>query len=161
MALIKSIFLYYWMLMHPYYLSVTELKYNTAEKSMAISCKMFTNDLEDAIKRSSGKTTDLLNPKDKKEVDKQLAEYISKRLKISIDGKACSLKYLGYEKEEDCIWTYLEIEKIAKPKNLKIETTLLYDFLKEQINIVHVEVDNYKESSKVSNPDSKMEFKLP
>lgn len=161
MTLIKIVILYFWMLMHPYYLSVTELKYKATEKTMAVSCKMFTNDLEDAIKRSSGKTTDLLNPKDKKEVDKQLSEYISKRLIITIDGKACGLKYLGYEKEEDCIWTYLEIEKIAKPKNLKIETSLLYDYLKEQINIVHVEVDNYKESSKVSNPDSKMEFKLP
>jgi len=160
MTLIKIVILYFWMLMHPYYLSVTELKYKATEKTMAVSCKMFTNDLEDAIKRSSGKTTDLLNPKDKKEVDKQLAEYISKRLKISIDGKLCSLKYLGYEKEEDCIWTYLEIEKIAKPMNLKIETSLLYDYLKEQINIVHVEIEAFKESSKVSNPDSKMEFKI-
>lgn len=161
MALIKSILLYYWMLMHPYYLSVTELKYNAAEKTMAVSCKMFTNDLEDAIKRSNGKAVDLLNPKDKKEVDKELAEYIRKRLSIISDGKMCSLKYLGYEKEEDCIWTYLEIEKTEKPKSLKIQNTLLYDYLKEQINIVHVEVGSFKESSKVSHPDSQMEFKIP
>lgn len=161
MALIKTIFLYYWMLMHPYYLSVTELKHNATEKTMAVSCKMFTNDLEDAIKRSCGKAVDLLNPKDKKEVDKALAEYIRKRLSITIEGKICSLNYLGYEKEEDCIWTYLEINKIEKPKNLKIQNTLLYDYLKEQINIVHVEVGSFKESSKVSNPDSQMEFKIP
>ncbi len=121
---------------------------------------MFTNDLEEAIKRSSGKSTDLLNPKDKKEVDRELTEYICKRLLLTIDGKACSLKYLGYEKEEDCIWTYLEIEKITKPKDLKIQNSLLYDYLKEQINIVHVEVGTFKESSKVSNPDSKIEFKI-
>lgn len=160
MALIKIFFLYFGMLMHPYYLSVTELKYNAAEKTMAVSCKMFTNDLEEAIKRSSGKSTDLLNPKDKKEVDRELTEYICKRLLLTIDGKACSLKYLGYEKEEDCIWTYLEIEKITKPKDLKIQNSLLYDYLKEQINIVHVEVGTFKESSKVSNPDSKIEFKI-
>lgn len=161
MALIKSIFLFYWMFMHPYYLSVTELKHNAAEKSMAVSCKMFTNDLEDAIKKSSGKAVDLLNPKDKKEVDKGLADYIRKRLSITLDGKICNLKYIGYEKEEDCIWTYLEIDKIEKPKNVKIQNTLLYDYLSEQINIVHVEVGNYKESRKVSRPDSKMEFTIP
>ena len=44
------------------------------------------------------------------------------------------------------------------PKTLKIDTKLLYDFLPQQISIIHAEVKGVKKSSKVSNPDSKTEF---
>lgn len=143
---------------HPFYLSVTECKYNTKNKSIEVSCKMFTNDLEDALKKKSGKTVDLINPKNKEETGKILFEYIEKRLKITVNQKLQKLNYIGFEKEDDVIWTYMEIKNVEKPKTVKIENTLLFDFLKEQINIVHLEVGSYKESSKVTNPDYKLEF---
>lgn len=145
---------------HPFYLSVTDCKYNPKNKNIEISCKMFTNDLEDALKKKNGKTVDLINPANKEETGKLVFEYIEKRLKITTNQKLMKLNYIGFEKEDDVIWTYLEIKNVEKPKNLKIENTLLYDYLKEQINIVHVEVGSYKESSKVTNPDYKLEFPI-
>jgi hypothetical protein len=143
---------------HPFYLSVTDIKYNEKNKTLEIACKMFTNDLEGALKKTTGKKVDILNPKDKQEVEKILFDYINKRLNINLDGKTQTLKYIGYEKEEDVIWTYMEIEKCERPKQVNITTGLLYDFLKEQINLVSLEVAGNKQSSKVSNPDKEIKF---
>ncbi len=52
----------------------------------------------------------------------------------------------------------MEIEKCEKPKQVNITTSLLYDFLKEQINLVSLEVAGNKQSSKVSNPDKEIKF---
>ncbi len=143
---------------HPFYLSVTDIKYNEKNKSLEISCKMFTGDLEDALKKIGNNTIDLIHPKDKKEIDKILYEYINKRLIININGKLKILKYIGYEKEDDVIWAYMEIEKCEKPKQLNINNSLLYDFLKEQINIVQTDVNADRQSSRVSNPDKEIKF---
>lgn len=164
MLLFKNIILICGLLLagrpHPFYLSVTNIKFNEKNKSMELSCKLFTNDLEDALKRTAKKSVDIINPKDKKETEKILFDYISKRLIINLNGKTKNLKYIGYEKEEDVIWVYLEIEKCEKPKQINISNSLLYDFLKEQINLVQVESGNYKQSSKVSNPEKELKFTI-
>lgn len=144
---------------HPFFVSVTELKYNAESKTMEISCKMFTNDLEDALKKTSGKKIDILHPKDKKEVEAVLFSYIQKRLQIKVNGKALQYTFIGFEKEEDAIWTYLEC-KSEKPKTISADDKLLYDYLKSQINIVHVNANGKSQSSKVSNPESVMNFDL-
>ena len=143
---------------HPFYLTVTDMKYNDKNKSLEIACKMFTNDLEGALKKTTGKKVDILNPQDKKEVEKILFDYITKRLSINLNGKLKTLRFIGYEKEEDVIWTYMEIEKCEKPKQLHITTSLLYDFIKDQINLASIEVGGSKQSSKVSNPDKEIKF---
>jgi hypothetical protein len=143
---------------HPFFLSVTDIKYNDKNKSLEIACKMFTNDLEDALKRTTKKSIDLIHPKDKKETEKIIFDYINKRLSINLNGKFRTLKCIGFEKEEDVIWTYMEIEKCEKPKQLVIQNSLLYDFLKEQINLVSFESEGKKQSSKVSNPDKEIKF---
>lgn len=139
-------------------MSVVDVKYDMKQKTLQVSARLFTNDLEDALRKTGNKTIDLLNPKVKSEVDSVLFKYIKQRLHISINSKLQNLTYIGYEKEEESIWTYLEIKNVPLPKTLKIDTKLLYDFLPQQINIIHSEVKGIKKSSKVSNPESKSEF---
>lgn len=145
---------------HPFFVSVTDIKYNHATKAIEISCKMFTNDLEGALKKTSGKSLDLLNPKDKKEVEAVLSAYIKKRLVIQLNNKPINYSFMGFEKEEDAIWTYFEFNKVEQPKQVSVDNKLLYDFLKDQTNIVNVEVSGTKKSYKVLNPESSMSFEF-
>lgn len=139
-------------------MSVVDVKYDMKQKSLQVSARLFTNDLEDALRKTGKKTIDLLNPKVKSEVDSALYNYVKQRLHISINAKSQKFIYIGYEKEEESIWTYLEIKNAVLPKTLTIDTKLLYDFLPQQISIIHAEVKGIKKSSKVTNPDSKTEF---
>ena len=139
-------------------MGVTELTYDAPKKTLNVSVKLFTNDLEAALRKTSGKPVDLLNPKNKVELDSMLFTYIKSRLQIVVNLKNVSLHYIGHEKEEESIWTYLQIEKITLPKQLKVSTKLLYDYLPQQINIVHADINGVKKSSKVTNPDNVIEF---
>lgn len=145
---------------HPFYLSVTEMKYNTKNKTIEVSCKLFTNDLESALKKLNNKTVDLINPKDKAEAEKLVSDYIFKHLSVNLNGKNRTLKFIGYEKEDDVIWAFMQIENCETPKQLAINNSLLYDILKEQINIVHFEMNGNKQSSKVANPEKEIKFSL-
>jgi hypothetical protein len=145
---------------HPFYLSVTDIKFNDSKKTLEISCKLFTNDIEDALKKSAKTKLDILHPKDKKEIDAVLFNYIKNHLRISVNGKALAYIYLGYEKEEDAIVVYLEAVKISKPTLITIDNKLLYDYLGSQVNIVHAEVLGQKQSFKVGNPESVMKFEF-
>ncbi len=145
-------------LKHPYYISVVDIKHNAQQKSLQISTRFFTNDIEDALDKLNHKKIDVLNPKNKAEIDSIIFKYIKQRFSISVNSKPQFLQFVGYEREDESIWAYLEIKKITAPKTLLINTKLLYDYLPSQVNIVHAEVNGNKKSSKVTNPDSKIEF---
>ena len=143
---------------HPFFVSVVELNYKQKERTLQVSVKLFTNDLEEALQRTSKKSIDILNPKHQSETDSVLFNYIKKRLVVQLSSKKQVLHFIGYEKEEEAIWTYLEIKNCALPKNILINTQLLYDYLPQQINIVHADINGTKKSSKVTCPDHQIEF---
>ena len=145
---------------HPYYVSVTDIKYKDTEKTLQIICRTFTYNMETALKKIYDKPIDLLHPKDKAETEKLLFDYISKHLKIKLNGKPQTFTFIGYEKEEEAIWSYLEIKNVALPKTVTIENTLLYEYLPQQMNMVHTEVKGNEQSSKVANPEKVLEFKF-
>jgi hypothetical protein len=143
---------------HPFYLGVVDIKQDAKQHTLNVSVKLFINDIEDALKKTSTKNIDLLNPKNKQEMETELFAYIKKRLSISVNNKATPLDFIGYEREEEAIWTYIEIKKVNQPKTITVDAKLLYDFLPQQSNIVHAEINGIKKSSKVTNPDSKVEL---
>ncbi|MBS1636962.1 MAG: hypothetical protein JST26_13675 [Bacteroidetes bacterium] len=145
---------------HPYYLGVTEIKYNSKTSVMELSMKLFTGDLEDALRKTTGKPVDLLNPKDKAEMYALLRDYIKKRFTLKINGNISDIHLLGYEKEEDAVWIYMQTSKVKKPKTVDIDNSLLFDYLPQQIQIVHVTVGDSKQSAKVTNPDHIFSFRF-
>jgi hypothetical protein len=148
----------FYTLKHPFYISVVDIKQDAKQQSLNISVRLFTNDLEDALRKITGKPIDVLNPKNKIETDSVVSYYIKKRLAIQVNGKLQVLHFIGYEREEESIWAYLEIQKVMKPKIITVDTKLLYDFLPQQVNIVHTEINDIKKSLKVINPESRVEF---
>ena len=144
---------------HPVYMSVTEINYDVARKSMGMVCKIFITDFEFVLKKYH-KGVDLLNPSRKKTSDVWIDEYIQKNLKISLDQKRCEFKYLGFEREDDALMVFYESPKINLPKQLVVENTLLYDFKKEQMNIVHVEINGERKSRKLTQPDISLKFEF-
>jgi hypothetical protein len=145
---------------HPYYVSVTEIKYNVKEKTLEISCKLFDDDIENALRKLNNVTIDVGAAKDSSQVHKLLAQYLAKHLQLTMDGQKVKTAFLGFEKEQDVIWCYLEATAIPDFKKLCIETTLLYDFVPEQINLVHVIRNNNTQSRKLNNPDARICFEF-
>jgi hypothetical protein len=143
---------------HPFYLSVTDLNYNSRDKAVEGSVKIFINDLETALKNINKKNTDLVNVKDTAEVTRQLTSYLKNHLFLRVNGKDKPFKLIGFEKEEEAIWIYLEFANCDLPKKAEITNTILFDYIKDQTNIVHLEVGKDKKSAKVSYPDKILTF---
>ena len=65
--------------LHPYYISVVEINHNAADKTLEISCKIFTNDFETTLEKNY-KQKLISNPPDKAAMDNWISDYIKKHL---------------------------------------------------------------------------------
>lgn len=139
-------------LFHPFFISVTEIRHDAAKKELQVSCRIFYDDLETALKTKYKTRVDILHPADKKTVDALVADYINKHLSINIDGKNVPLQYLGYQIEEEAAWCYLQAPDITSVKKVQVKDDILYDEHAEQINMIHVIVKEERKSTKLDNP---------
>lgn len=143
---------------HPFYLGVADLKYSETEKSIQGSVKLFTNDFETILKKNYKQSIDLINTKDKESTKKIITDYISKHFTLKLNGELKNFTVIGYEREEEAVFTYIEFKNCEPAKTIDVDISLLYDSFKEQMNIVHFELNGIKKSVKVNNPDKKVVF---
>lgn len=144
---------------HPFYVSVTEINHNRQDKSLEISIRIFTEDLENTLRLyKAGKKVDLVNPPAGGAMDSLIKSYLESKMKIEVNGLAKSMQYVGFERVEESIWTYFEIAGVPELKKLKISDPILYEYKKEQINMVHVISGEKRQSRKLDNPVSDWEF---
>ncbi|MDA0314140.1 MAG: hypothetical protein O2829_04840 [Bacteroidetes bacterium] len=127
---------------HPFYISLTELRYNPTSKKMEVAQKIFWDDLEVALSKKAGSKVDFLNPKDKAKLETQVKPYLLGHTQVWVNGKLVPLTYVGYEVEEDAAWFYLESTATPIPKTVEVQNTLLIQEFDGQQNIVHVYVNS-------------------
>ena len=145
---------------HPIYMSVTEIEHNAKEKTLEISCRIFTNDLETTLRKSNKGFIDLINPRDKSAMNKLVNDYIQKHLSIQVDGKTVALQFLGYEQQEDAINSFFQVNNIASVKKISVTDNILYEYKSEQISLLHVTVNGNRKSTKMVNPEEKVSLEF-
>ena len=145
---------------HPFFISVTEINHNQADKNLEISCKIFTDDFEAALSKSTGLKIDLFNPKDKQAMEKHISAYFKKHLLIKLDNRQVILEFVGFERENEAVWSYLQVSNTTAPKKMDILNDLLYESFDQQINLVHVSVANNRKSSKLNYPETQISFQF-
>lgn len=132
----------YLSLVHPFFISLTEVRYNAGSKKMELAQKIFWDDLEVALSKEAGVTVDFLKPKDKAKLESQVKAYLLKHTQVWVNGKLVPLTYVGYEVEDDAAWFYLESTATNLPKTVEVQNTLLLRDFDGQQNIVHVYVNS-------------------
>ena len=145
---------------HPIFVSVTEIEHNAKDKTLEISCKIFTDDFEKTLRQAYKTYVDLLKPKDKNTMNKLVADYVQKHLQLKVDGTPATLQFLGYEQDEEGIISYYQVNNIATVKKLDITDNILFEYKKEQLSIIHTTVNGNKQSTKLLNPDDKASFEF-
>ena len=149
----KWLLIGYMALVHPFFVSVTEINHNPKDKTIEISCKTFTDDLEGAIEKTTKVKVDLFNPKDAAAAEKAVNDYIKKHMVIKVDGKPMQLEFIGYERENEATWSYFQVSNVAAaPKKVEITTNLLFEASDKQINLLHVTVGGNRKSTKLDYP---------
>ena len=56
-------------IVHPFHVSVIEINHNAVDKTLEISCKIFTDDFEKILAKNYKAKVDLINPPNKAAMD--------------------------------------------------------------------------------------------
>jgi len=146
--------------LHPFHVSVVEINHNAADKTLEISCKIFTDDFEKVLAQNYKTKVDLTNPPDRKAMDSVVKKYIFSHLAVSVNGKPGALSYLGFEKDAEAVYSYVQVENIESVKKVELMNRLMHDMFTDQVNIIHVIVKGERKSTKLDYPATaaKIEF---
>jgi hypothetical protein len=145
--------------MHPYYVSMTEIHHRATEGKLEIAVRIFTDDFEQAVRGDCQCKVDL-SAAPNANTGKLLHAYIQKHLHVKIAGGTTdqALTYLGYEKEEESTWVYLESSSPKNLTGLQVRNDLLYERHKAQINMVRAVFSGKDKTQQVRFPESLLEF---
>jgi hypothetical protein len=143
---------------HPFYISVTEVNQNAKDQTLEISCKMFADDFEQILEKNYKKQLDISTEKDKTEFDKLIPDYMARHLSFVVDSKPVHFSYVGYEKDKESVYCYLQIDKVPSVKKIDINNSILHDFNNSEINIMHVVVNGHRQSTKLDYPNTNASF---
>jgi hypothetical protein len=141
---------------HPFYISVTEIRSDAKQQTLNVSCRMFTDDLQEALFKLYGYKADL--EKQNVQHNAWLQKYIAERLQIKMAGSPVVFRLVGYENEEEATWCYLEASSFPGDGPAEVHDRLLYDFLPEQTNLVHFYRNGQRSSFKLVNPEERAFF---
>ncbi len=136
--------------LHKFYVSLVQMDYNEKNSSLEITMKIFTDDLENALKAKSGLLLKLGTPGELSETDSVLSEYISENFNLFLNGKELKYQYLGKETELDVTWCYLEVTGIGTIEKIGITDKMLTEMFENQSNLIKIKYRN-KESAALLN----------
>lgn len=145
---------------HPFHVSVTEIEHNATDKTLEISCKIFTDDFETILAKNYNTKVDLTNPPNSNPaaMDSLVKKYIYSHLAIKVGGKPVTFNYIGYEVDKEAAWGYIEVANVSSVSKLDITNHILYDKFDDQMNIIHVKVGDNRKSTKLNYPDKETTF---
>ncbi len=141
---------------HPFYISVCDIQVKTNEKRVELSCKIFIDDLQEALHQEYKKAIQL-NPVNAAN-QQLLNQYLVQHVKIYAGAKAVVLQGIGYEMEEEAVWIYAEGKLPQDSKQYSVSNSILCNTLEGQTNIVHFTYNQSKKSARVICPDKQFEF---
>lgn len=124
--------------MHKFYVSLTEIRFNSESDRMEVSIRIFPDDLDRALFEREGIHTQLGTELELPEADSLLKVYLLDQFYMEVNGERLKLEYLGKEPEADAIWCYLESEQLGEPSDYLVYNSILTHTFEEQVNIVQV-----------------------
>jgi len=132
--------------LHDIHLSICKINYNKESKSIELSFRFFTDDIEKAVKNYNGKKIISIKGKKIKEADKYLVNYILSKFSIKVKNNRINYDFIGWEIKETVIWCYIEIKNINLANKILVKNKLLIEIFSNQKNIIILNSGNYKKN---------------
>ncbi len=126
--------------LHKYYISLSQIDYKAQEKTLQITMRLFTDDVEKTLNANFKKDFKLDTPQELATTNQLITYYLNNHFKVIVNGKPLNIKFLGKEYENDLVYFYIEINDVATIKSIEIENTILMDEFEEQQNIIKLNI---------------------
>lgn len=124
---------------HDFHTSLTEINYNTTSKSLEITIRVFTDDLENALMKQSGGKKIFINSTTKEQHDPLIEQYITRHFVLVSPQKEIKKgTYIGRETEGDATWLYYEIPNCQAIKGYTLMNDIMQELFDDQTNLVNI-----------------------
>lgn len=123
--------------LHAFHTSLTEIQYNSKDKSLEITIRLFTDDLENALTKLNNGQKIMVGGKNDNS-DAVLNKYIQQHFAILTPQKQKkTLNYLGKELEGDATWVYVEVPESQVVKGNILYNDIMQELFDDQTNLVN------------------------
>ncbi len=130
-----------------------EFNYNQKSRTFEITGRFFMDDLENAINKKYGKSLHFQDRKYEKEMQENVKNYASEYLRLKVNNQFVKVNFIGYQEDKESVDIFLESESVSNPKKVETAVSFLYNLFDDQMNIVHIIVNNQRKSEKLTYPD--------
>jgi hypothetical protein len=131
---------------HDFHVSIADLYLK--DDTIQVAIKIFTHDLEETLKETTGNAVFLDNTSDKAAAFKAIKNYCEPRLTIANASIKYELTWVGHEYEDDVTWIYAYAIREPESSFLSVKNTLLQHGHHPQHNMVHLN-NGYEIESKI------------
>lgn len=146
--------------LHDFHVSITYAELNPGTNNLEISMKVFSEDLEEALREDVDPDFELKASARSAKMDSVIFNYISRHFSIYHRGQKLKIESVGWELEQDIIFIYMQVRQMPVPKSLDVSNTLFFDRFDDQSNIVNVKVGQQMESVflEADDPKKRLQF---
>jgi hypothetical protein len=145
---------------HEFHLSLTEIKHNAESKSLEISLKLFTDDLQVALQQAGAPKMELGTENEPPEANELIESYLKAHFKLTVNGKPIDFIYLGKEAELDAIWCFVEVKGVSKIQTLEVQNSCMIEAFEDQTNMVNLNINGRKKSGFARKGNTKLKFEF-
>lgn len=136
---------------HKFYVSLAQADYNEKTQTLEVAIRMFADDLELALTKSTRRAVYLDTTPD---IANLIRAYLQERFEVrGRDGKIRELKWIGTESSVDSAWVYIEIPLGKDINGAEIRNRILLDLYREQVNTTIVKATGKQHTFIFKNGD--------
>ncbi|MFI2742301.1 DUF6702 family protein [Zhouia sp. PK063] len=142
---------------HKFYLSVTLVNYSEEHQSFQITSRIFTDDLENALKQRYQINPKLESDKELPNIDEYIKKYILSKVRFKVNGEDVKVNFIGKKYDNDVVICYIEIPNINLKDihQIEVQNDILFGVFEEQQNIVHFIINGDRHSFNLTQDNDK------
>ena len=144
---------------HNFYVSTTSVRYVPNENSFQITTQVFLDDFESALRLNNNNNIKLTPDSSQVKIDSLIEDYFRKNIIFKAQGEKMNFDFLGKVYKSDVLVAYMELKMDTIGSSLSITNTILFDYLSDQKNIIHLKLASKRKSFLAVS--SKSIFEIP
>jgi hypothetical protein len=123
---------------HKYYVAIANMEYNEKDQQIDVFLKATAHDFQHLMEMTFKERMDLDTVSQNKKYSSFIESYLKENFIVTSLDQPASFEYIGMEVTERLnIFFYFSFKEVLNPKKIKIASKFLFDFFKDQQNIVH------------------------
>ena len=145
--------------LHNFYVSTTSIRFVPEENSLQITTQVFLDDFESVLQQYGNENISLTPDGSQVKIDSLIEDYFRKNIIFNAKGEKMNFDFLGKVYKIDVLVAYMELKMDTIVSPLSIKNTILFDYLSDQKNIIHLKLASKRKSFLAVS--SKSIFEIP